>query len=175
MVRGIIADCFCGVYGESCEDLNHLFKKCPVALKVWEGCVVRNSDKVWLAGFAMKKGVGSMLGDKLWNILKGLKLAWKMGWSKVIVETDSMEAVDCLKITYVDNHPLWGIIQNCRTLIKVDWYCHISHVFREGNGVASGLALMGQAMEKNYGFFSSPPTAVLKLLRMICVGLLCLE
>ncbi|KAL5803929.1 hypothetical protein ACOSQ3_030729 [Xanthoceras sorbifolium] len=32
----------------------------------------------------------------------------------------------------------------------------------EGNGVANGMALMGQCMEKNFGLFSSPRTAVLK-------------
>ncbi|KAL5735734.1 hypothetical protein ACOSQ2_030522 [Xanthoceras sorbifolium] len=62
----------------------------------------------------------------------------------------------------MDNHPLWGIIHNCRKLVIRDWFYHISHGFREGNGVANGMALIGQCMEKNFGLFSSPPTAVLK-------------
>ncbi|KAL5746752.1 hypothetical protein ACOSP7_023722 [Xanthoceras sorbifolium] len=39
------------------------------------GGVARNSEKVWLAGFAAKKGVGSVPCAELWAILEGLKLA----------------------------------------------------------------------------------------------------
>ncbi|KAL5778030.1 hypothetical protein ACOSP7_010956 [Xanthoceras sorbifolium] len=108
MVRGISDDCSCGDCGAACEDLNHLFRRCLVAVKVnvdgsrrcdsgaiTVGGVARNSEKVWLAGFAVKKGVGFVLCAELWAILEGLKLAWSLGCCRVIVETDSMEAVEC--------------------------------------------------------------------------------
>ncbi|KAL5840215.1 hypothetical protein ACOSQ4_012823 [Xanthoceras sorbifolium] len=172
MVRGISDDCSCSA---ACEDLNHLFRRCPVAVKVnvdgsrrcdsgaiTAGGVARNSEKVWLAGFVVKKGVGSALCAELWAILEGLKLAWSLGCRRVIVETNSMEAVECFNPSVMDNHPLWNIIHTCRRLIKRDWLCHITHVFREGNNVVNGLAQMGQVIEENYGGFSSPPAAVLK-------------
>ncbi|KAL5774170.1 hypothetical protein ACOSP7_011727 [Xanthoceras sorbifolium] len=125
MVRGISYVCSCGDCGEDCEDLNHLFRVCPAALKVnvdgsrrcdtgviSAGGVIRNSEKVWLAGFAVKKGVGSVLCAEFWGILEGLTLAWNLGYLKVIVESDSRDAVDCLKFTDMDNHPLWGIIRD---------------------------------------------------------------
>ncbi|KAL5773037.1 hypothetical protein ACOSQ2_012961 [Xanthoceras sorbifolium] len=85
-----------------------------------------------------------------------------MGCSRVIVKTDSLETVDCLTLTDVDNRPLLGIIQNCRFFINRDWYCHMSHIFRYVNGVANGLALLGQSLEENYVFFPSPLTVVFK-------------
>ncbi|KAL5840172.1 hypothetical protein ACOSQ3_012826 [Xanthoceras sorbifolium] len=84
MVRWISSNCSCG---EDCEDLNHMFRKCTAALKInvdgnhrcetcstTTGGIVCNSEKVWLTGFAVKKGVGSVMGAKLWGILEGLKL-----------------------------------------------------------------------------------------------------
>ncbi|KAL5837776.1 hypothetical protein ACOSQ3_014945 [Xanthoceras sorbifolium] len=55
------------------------------------GGVIRNSEKVWLSGFAVKKGVGSVLCAEFWGILEALTLAWNLGYCKVIVESDSRD------------------------------------------------------------------------------------
>ncbi|KAL5773510.1 hypothetical protein ACOSP7_013101 [Xanthoceras sorbifolium] len=65
------------------------------------GGVIRNSERGWLAGFATKKGAGSVLGAELWGIIEGLKLAWSSGCNKVIVETDSLEAVESLSTSNI--------------------------------------------------------------------------
>ncbi|KAL5735733.1 hypothetical protein ACOSP7_030185 [Xanthoceras sorbifolium] len=50
MVRGISSACSCSDCGEDCEDLNHLFRVCPVALKVWEGYHMGASTAEFLSG-----------------------------------------------------------------------------------------------------------------------------
>ncbi|KAL5840627.1 hypothetical protein ACOSQ4_013235 [Xanthoceras sorbifolium] len=130
MIRGITLDDSCFDCGESCEDLNHLFRQCTTTIETWKSCwvgmenstwvkvnvdgshrcnsnliavggVIRNSERGWLAGFATKKGAGSVLGAELWGIIEGLKLAWSSGCNKVIVETDSLEAVESLSTSNI--------------------------------------------------------------------------
>ena len=39
------------------------------------GGVIRDDKKMWLTGFAMNKGSGSVIEAELWGILEGLNLA----------------------------------------------------------------------------------------------------
>ncbi|KAK2642208.1 hypothetical protein Ddye_023971 [Dipteronia dyeriana] len=51
------------------------------------GGVLRGHKKSWLGGFALNKGTSNMVEAVLWGILEGLKLAWKAGYRKVMVES----------------------------------------------------------------------------------------
>ncbi|XP_061354128.1 uncharacterized protein LOC133298795 [Gastrolobium bilobum] len=56
------------------------------------GGVIRNSQGIWLNGFAYKLGFCSSFKAELWGILRGLEMAWSKGYRKIILESDSLLA-----------------------------------------------------------------------------------
>ena len=49
---------------------------------------------MWIFGFVLQLGRDHILNAELYAILTGLKLAWSQGYRKVIVESDSLLAVN---------------------------------------------------------------------------------
>ncbi|KAK2662858.1 hypothetical protein Ddye_001432 [Dipteronia dyeriana] len=97
---------------------------------------------------------------ELWGILEGLKIIWKAGFKKVIIESDSQAAVDLLSNNSSMNHPLFSIIQACKALINNEWSCNIQHVYRESNRVVDCLAKLGHSLELGFSVFKDPPPQV---------------
>ena len=60
------------------------------------GGVLRNNRKEWLGGFSLKKGHGNVQEAELWGLFEGLQLAWKSGYRKICVESDSQATVKLL-------------------------------------------------------------------------------
>ncbi|KAK2658420.1 hypothetical protein Ddye_004953 [Dipteronia dyeriana] len=60
------------------------------------GGVIRDSQKNWLGGSALNKGMGSVIEAGLWGILEGLKITWKVGYKQIVVESGSFEVVSFL-------------------------------------------------------------------------------
>ncbi|KAI5333774.1 hypothetical protein L3X38_023906 [Prunus dulcis] len=56
------------------------------------GGVLRDSSGQWMRGFAVNLGVGQVLEAELWGIYLGLKLAWDIGCSAVVLESNSATA-----------------------------------------------------------------------------------
>ncbi|KAK2655069.1 hypothetical protein Ddye_008121 [Dipteronia dyeriana] len=81
----------------------------PESEAIFVGGVVRGHRKSWMVGFSLNKSMGS--------ILKGLKLVWKAGYRKIIVESGSQVVVAILNQNASLNHPLLNIILACKLLI----------------------------------------------------------
>lgn len=60
------------------------------------GEVVRDDKGDWISGFSRSLGVATVLHSELWAILDGLNLAWDRGFRKIILESDSKEAIDII-------------------------------------------------------------------------------
>ncbi|KAK0580349.1 hypothetical protein LWI29_000920 [Acer saccharum] len=136
----------------------------PVEGSIAAGGVIRDHKKKWLYGFALNKGLGSVIEAELWGALEGLKLAWMAGYKKVVLETDSQNAVNLLTNYRSVNHPLYSIIQACVELIKGDWSCHVLHIYRECNKVADGLASHGHSLNPGLSLFDEPPSLIVGVL-----------
>ncbi|KAK0586448.1 hypothetical protein LWI29_007016 [Acer saccharum] len=124
------------------------------------GGVIRNNEKAWLVGFALNKGMGNVLEAELWGIFEGLKLAWRAGFRKVLVESDSQSAVLLLTNPTPTHHPLFNIVEDCKMLVEKNWSCSIQHVFRESNRVADALANLGHSLNLGTTFFDVPPAQI---------------
>ena len=124
---------------------------------ITSGGVLRDHLKNWLTGFVLHKGRGNALEAELWGLFEGLTLAWSSGYQNVLVETDSLCMVQLLAKDIPVNHPLFSIASGCSALINLDWRCLISHVYREGNRVADGMARLGYGMEPGLQIFEAPP------------------
>ncbi|KAK0573533.1 hypothetical protein LWI29_009571 [Acer saccharum] len=124
------------------------------------GGVFRDNNHNWLGGFAMNKGVGSALEAEMWGILEGIRIAWKAGYKKLIVETDSTVAVHLIKANSAQNHQLFSIAHACRKYMEKDCSCLIRHGYRESNRVADSLAKLGHSMDVGTVMFQKPPPQI---------------
>ncbi|KAL5818299.1 hypothetical protein ACOSQ4_022141 [Xanthoceras sorbifolium] len=128
------------------------------------GGIIRDDAKNWVLGFALNRGKGSIMDAELWGIYEGLLLCWKAGFKKIIVESDSKEAVDLINTNSNDNSPFLSIILGCKKLLEGDWSCSIIHTFREANRVADRLAKIGHTLKLGVTIFQVPPPCTILLL-----------
>ncbi|KAK2663303.1 hypothetical protein Ddye_001877 [Dipteronia dyeriana] len=90
----------------------------PIMGSIVDGGVIKDHKKNLLGGFALNKGMGSVIEARLWGILEELKLDWKTGFKMVVVESDSQNAILLLNKKTHLNHQLFSIIQACKALIE---------------------------------------------------------
>ncbi|KAF2289542.1 hypothetical protein GH714_037023 [Hevea brasiliensis] len=112
------------------------------------GCLLRDASSNWLLGFSFNIGETSVLAAELIGISFGLQLAWLNGFRRVIVESDCLKAVKLINNEKdIFFHPLAALIQDCRRLMKMNWHCCLSHVYREQNFCADSLARQSHGLQ----------------------------
>ncbi|KAF7842214.1 reverse transcriptase [Senna tora] len=107
------------------------------------GGVVRDNSGRWITGFTKRLGHGSAFQAEIWAILLGLRFSHDKGFPKVIIETDSIMALNFVQSNTDIQHPLGGIRARIRELLSMDWQVKLVHTYREGNMVADALANAG--------------------------------
>ncbi|KAL5787556.1 hypothetical protein ACOSP7_004505 [Xanthoceras sorbifolium] len=112
------------------------------------GGVIRKHDRSWVRSFSMNIGCGSVLTAELWGLLEGMKMAKEAGFKYVFVESDSADAVSLVNGDLNPNQPCFQLAQGCKNLVNDDWHCVVSHVLREENSLAVGLANFGHLLER---------------------------
>lgn len=82
---------------------------CPGVFKVnCDGVVfIHEAIATWMASC-------SILEAKLWSIFYGMRLAEDCGVQHIIMESDSVEAVNHLMEHSYDNHPLFHLVQEIK-------------------------------------------------------------
>ncbi|BFG28792.1 hypothetical protein CerSpe_150660 [Prunus speciosa] len=138
--------------------------------RIAAGGVLRDSFEQWMRGFAVNLGVGEVLEVELWGIYLGLKIAWDIGCSAVVLESDSAIAVHLLNKNVEDLHPLAAMLWGCQDYINKNWVCSIHHVYRECNMVADRLAELGSCLELGLSTFHDPPDSIRSLLSEDLLG-----
>ncbi|KAF2322313.1 hypothetical protein GH714_011053 [Hevea brasiliensis] len=123
------------------------------------GGLLRDASSNWLLGFGFNIGETSVLAAELIGISFGLQLAWLNGFRRVIVESDSLKAVKLINNERdISLHPLAALIQDCRRLMKMDWDCYLSHIYREQNFCADSLAKQSHGLQiQELAVWDSPP------------------
>ncbi|KAL3323417.1 hypothetical protein AABB24_037851 [Solanum stoloniferum] len=102
--------------------------------------------------------VTSSLTAELWAIHRGLILAKNYDLKKVIIETDSNEALKCLcqMVNVSESHPDRIVIEECKSLIS-ELGIVLIHTLRQGNNCADHLTTLGR-IEEEMGNNRSPTT-----------------
>ncbi|KAF7844677.1 putative reverse transcriptase [Senna tora] len=104
------------------------------------GGVARNSKGEWICGFTKNMGRGLTIQAELWGILTGLNMAWHQNFRKVIIETDSVAAMEVAQ-GIITESPMWKVLATrIQDLRCKDWNTALSYSPREGNRVADILA-----------------------------------
>ncbi|KAG7586822.1 Ribonuclease H domain [Arabidopsis thaliana x Arabidopsis arenosa] len=128
--------------------------------KATAGGVLRDETGGWMVGFALHIGVCSAPMAELWGVYYGLYLAWERRATRVELDVDSEMVVGFLTTGISDTHPLSFLVRLCHGFIARDWIVRISHVYREANRLADGLANYAFSLRLGFHLLESVPSCV---------------
>jgi len=74
------------------------------------------------------------------GVYYGLYTAWGKRITRLELEVDSEVVVGFLKQGIGETHTLSFLVRLCHGFLSKDWIVRISHVYREANSLADGLA-----------------------------------
>ncbi|KAG7564477.1 Ribonuclease H-like superfamily [Arabidopsis suecica] len=129
------------------------------------GGVLRNEAGEWCGGFALNIGRCSAPLAELWGVYYGLYIAWEQRITRLELEVDSVMVVEFLTTGIGDSHPLSFLVRLCYGFLSKDWLVRISHVYREANRLADGLANYAFSLPLGFHSFSSVPPCLDDLTR----------
>ena len=104
------------------------------------GGLARDSFRRWIKGFPGRIGYATSLQAERWGIKRAMKLANERAWLEVIVESDSLIAVNLINMEDTENHQDRTLINDCKNL-KEAMHLELIHVMREGNKCADKSTL----------------------------------
>ncbi|KAI5352205.1 hypothetical protein L3X38_005096 [Prunus dulcis] len=123
------------------------------------GGVIRDHLGNWIGGFAVNLGKGQILEAELWGLFFGLKLAITRGIMDIIVEMDSVNAVNLILSNDLNIcHPMAGLVSSCKRLLRQIPKCFLHHIYREKNAVADRLAAWSHDIDLGCWFLEDNPT-----------------
>lgn len=102
-------------------------------------------------------GICSSTKAEIKAALQGLRIARRLGMTKVWLQLDSLTVAGMLQgsVTWCLEHA--PLLTECKNLIDwSNWDVHISHCFREANQVADVLANLGITMHPSYCEMTTP-------------------
>jgi len=124
------------------------------------GGVLRDEEGAWRGGFALNIGVCSAPLAELWGVYYGLYIAWERRVTRLEIEVDSEIVVGLLKTGINEVHPLSFLVRLCHGFISRDWRVRISHVYREANRLADGLANYAFSLPLGFHLLSLVPDSL---------------
>ncbi|XP_045831621.1 uncharacterized protein LOC123923015 [Trifolium pratense] len=108
------------------------------------GGIIRNHNGNFVKGFMCKLGSGNALFAELKGILLGLQIMREMQLTNVILETDSIHAINMIQNRHTSIFHLQPLLQEIINLINLSGSTiRINHIHREANTCADALALRG--------------------------------
>lgn len=90
---------------------------------------------------------------KLFGTLTGLELAWRLGYRKIFLESDSRQAMDLVKQGCHMSHPFAFMVGQIHSLIEFDWEIITLNIRRDQNHIADWLASLAHDSVDGFQFF----------------------
>lgn len=125
----------------------------------------------WIGGFALNIGRCTAPLAELWGVYYGLVVAWENKVTQLELEVDSELVVGFLKRGINSAHPLSFLVRLCHGYISKDWSIRVSHVFREANCLADGLANHAFSLPLGFHLFDLVPLSLESVLWEDEIGL----
>ncbi|RYR59515.1 hypothetical protein Ahy_A05g025408 [Arachis hypogaea] len=108
---------------------------------------------------------------ELWGIIHGLQVATANNITNIIVESDSISALNFIKKGCPNSHPCAPLVADICMLAghisNIQW----SHTLREANFVADHLAKKGHELPFGVHLFDAAPPDILHMLAHDCSGI----
>ncbi|GLT30193.1 hypothetical protein SLA2020_050080 [Shorea laevis] len=143
--------------------------------KASAGGLIRDHGGRWIHGFAMCIGQQSSYMAELWGCREGLRLASCLGITHLILEMDSLMAVQMINARKAVVGLASALFLDIFHLIQTFSECRVQHTLREGNSAADRMASIGQHLSLGVTFFDSPPADIHGILSDDDVGTLFLR
>ncbi|KAG7568097.1 Ribonuclease H domain [Arabidopsis thaliana x Arabidopsis arenosa] len=134
------------------------------------GGVLRDEAGEYCGGFAVNIGKCTAPLAELWGVYYGLYIAWEKQITQVELEVDSELVVGFLKTGIDDSHPLSFLVRLCHGFIAKDWTVRVSHVYREANRLADGLANYAFTLPLGFHALSVVPIDFASIVREDALG-----
>ncbi|XP_015937372.1 uncharacterized protein LOC107463141 [Arachis duranensis] len=119
-----------------------------------------------------KPGTGQLTGPELWGVIKGLQLAITHNWNYVIMESNSLDAINFIKHGCPALHSCASLVKEIRILSSRIQQVHWNHILRETNSVADILAKKGQSMPLGLHIIEDSIPDIFNALSSDCMGFL---
>lgn len=137
------------------------------------GGVLRDDAGRWVSGFARNLGCATITFAELYAIFDALRISKRLHIQCLVVESDSIVAVDLVRSSVTPEHQHASLVRTIRQMLSFEgWDCQLRHVFREANGVADWLANFAHTLPKSLVEFDScPPECIARFMvdmRGIC-------
>ena len=93
------------------------------------GGLLRDAMGRVLGGFVTNLGICPVTIAELWGIYYALHLAWENGFRHLILEVDSMSALQLVRGGVKRLHPYAMVIQRVHNLLSKSWNVCLIHIF----------------------------------------------
>ncbi|KAK8520058.1 hypothetical protein V6N12_004021 [Hibiscus sabdariffa] len=103
------------------------------------GGLIRSSAGDWIVGFAKAIGRSDVLQAELWAIFEGISLAWEYGFDRLLIHSDSKQAVELVNSTTAVSSGL-SLVRAIYRLRQLHWNTEVIWVSRDENHHADALA-----------------------------------
>ncbi|GLU09455.1 hypothetical protein SLE2022_263170 [Rubroshorea leprosula] len=131
--------------------------------------LIRNHCGIWIHGFAINVGVTSSFLAELWGCREGLKLAHSLGAQNLILEMDSLVAVQFIQSRKIVARPTSVLLVDIFLLLDVFTPCNVLHTLREGNSAVDFMASIEHDLPIGTVFYPSPPLGIDLILQDDCI------
>lgn len=135
------------------------------------GGVLRDCFGRLIFAFSHKLETCNAIEAEMWSIYHGVSIAYGKGFDKILVESDSMEAIEMLKKKGGDNEMLQTLVKSIIEIgndsLEVEWL----KVNRKFNAAADLLAKNSQHIEDKFVIFEVPPDFLVNLIMLDCIGI----
>ncbi|KAF7838458.1 reverse transcriptase [Senna tora] len=120
------------------------------------GGIIRDANGNWIHGFKKFLGEGDCLLAELWAIVEGVNLAKHLHCDKLIVESDSLSAVNLINaVECGKSHRFSTLVSICRAILLGFSEAKVVHIHREGNACADILAKLAITTNSDLVYFDT--------------------
>lgn len=115
----------------------------------------RSGRGEWVSDFYGKVHICQVLEGEIQAIYTGLGIIKSLNGMRIVVELDSLMAVNLLNGPKNLNHPLAPLVEDCKVLLQ-QTMSNIKYIMREGNKVADLLAKLGAEKDEDLKILKDP-------------------
>ncbi|GLT58483.1 hypothetical protein SLA2020_313710 [Shorea laevis] len=124
----------------------------------------------WLYGFTVNIGPQFDYMAELWGYRDGLRIASKLGVTHLILEMDSLLAVQLIQARKVGEGLAVVLLLDIFHYLDSFVTCKVQHTLREGNTATDYMVAMGHNYSQGLTLFQSPPLGINYILHRDVVG-----
>ncbi|CAL1383991.1 unnamed protein product [Linum trigynum] len=117
------------------------------------GGLIRDWTGRCIGAFVENLGICTITRAEIKGAIRGLQVAWKEGFRKVLLYLDSTTAINILTAPDQRDHRYFNLVQQFRELVQQNWEVKISHTYRECNKATDYLANKGHLVSIGFHDF----------------------